>query len=198
MTVFVTGTDTDVGKTLVCAWLVHHWKAAYWKPIQAGFPTDSDTIRSLVPDAEILPSAWTLTQALSPHLAAQKDHVRISLDELRLPHSSKPMVIEGAGGVFAPINNDQHIIDIIAKFNFKTLIVARSGLGTINHTLLTLHALRSRAIPIWGVVMNGPLNPDNQKAIEHFGQVKVLAQIPPLTNLTPATLAAIPCPIPHP
>ena len=164
MSIFVTGTDTDVGKTLVCAWLVHHWKAAYWKPLQSGLPADSDTIQALVPDAEILPSRWKLSQPLSPHLAAQKDNVRIDLGDVCLPKSDKPLVVEGAGGVFAPINNDKYIIDFIAKLGIKTLVVARSGLGTINHTLLTLQALRSRAIPIWGVVMNGPLNPDNPKA----------------------------------
>ena len=198
MKVFVTGTDTDIGKTLVSAWLVQHWRASYWKPVQSGPDQDQDIIRRLVPDATIVPSRWELSQPLSPHLAAQHDNVQIELDDFTLPATSGPLVVEGAGGILVPLNTKATMIDLMAKLGLPVLVVARSALGTINHTLLTVQALRHRDIPIWGVVMNGPPNADNAQAIEHFGQVKVLAQIPPLPSVTPATLAALPCPIPHP
>lgn len=196
--VFITGTDTDVGKTLVSAWLVRHWQAAFWKPVQAGPQTDSQSVRSLVPTARIIPSLWSLSRPLSPHLAADLDGVDIDITGVKRPPIDGPLVIEGAGGVFAPLNRTTYILDLISTLEAPAIVVARSALGTINHTLLTLHALRSRAIPILGVVMNGPLNPDNRQAIEHFGQIPVLAEIPQLDTLTPDSLAALSCPIPPP
>lgn len=196
--VFVTGTDTGVGKTLVSAWLVHHWRAAYWKPVQSGPETDCGTVKDLVPQAEIIPSRYVLSQALSPHLAARWDGTTIDLDQIVMPEIKGPLVIEGAGGVLVPLNDGRLIIDLMAKLGTPALIVVRSGLGTINHTLLTLQALRSRAIPIVGVVMNGPPDSGNRTAIEHYGGVAVLAEIPPLAPITPLSLASLPCPIPPP
>ncbi len=196
--VFVTGTDTDVGKTMVSAWLVQHWRAAYWKPVQSGPQADCDTVAALAPDARILPSRHLLSQPLSPHMAARRDGVTINLDDFTLPAIAGPLVIEGAGGVLAPLNDTQFMIDLMEKLGAPVLIVTRSGLGTINHTLLTLQALAGRAIPILGVVMNGSIDPDNRDAIEHFGRVTVLAQIPRLASVTASSLAALPCPIPPP
>ena len=198
MSVFVTGTDTDVGKTLVSAWLVRHWKAAYWKPVQAGPDADGLAVRNLAPDAEIFPSAYALSQPLSPHLAAERDGVAISVSSFALPRTDRPLVVEGAGGVMVPLNADHTMLDLMERLMLPTIVVARSTLGTINHTLLTLTALRGRAIPILGVVINGPLNPDNSQAIRQFGQVEILAELPPLSPLSSTTLAAFPCPIPRP
>ena len=178
---------------------MHHWRASYWKPIQSGPQTDADTLRTLLPKAAILPSRWALSQPLSPHLAARQDGVTISLDDFTLPAVSGPLVVEGAGGVLVPINDRHVMIDLMVQLNLPVLVVARSGLGTINHTLLTVQALRQRGLAIAGVVLNGPPNPDNAQAVEQYGHVRVVAQIPQFTGpVTFSELAALPCPIPRP
>ena len=196
MSVFVTGTGTDVGKSVVCAWLVQHWQARYWKPIQSGVPADEETIRSLAPAAAIHPSRHRLSQPLSPHLAAARDGVALNLADFTLPPGTGPVVVEGAGGILVPLNERHCMIDLMAHLGLPVLVVGRSGLGTINHTLLSLQALRQRGLTVAGVVLNGPANDDNARAIQHFAQVPVLATLPPLTPLTATTLAATPCPIP--
>lgn len=180
--VFVTGTDTGIGKTLVSAWLTHHWRAEYWKPVQTGAAEDSDsaTIAALAPAARIHPPAYVFQAPLSPHAAARLENAVITLDGLKLPATDGPLVVEGAGGILVPLNDQTLTADWVEHTGLPVLVVARSGLGTINHTLLTLEALKRRRIPILGVVMNGPPNPGNRKAIEHFGGTRVLAEIPPL------------------
>lgn len=181
-TYFVTGTDTDVGKTVVSAWLVHHLKALYWKPIQSGMneTPDKGEIQRLcnISSERILPSAYELNEPLSPHDAAKIDGVTIELNKIIKPETSEPLVIEGAGGLFVPLNDQNFMIDLIRKMACPTIVVARSGLGTINHTLLTLRALRDHNIEVAGVVLNGPINPKNKKAIEQFGKVRILSEIP--------------------
>lgn len=191
--VFITGTDTDVGKTLVSAWLTHHWRAEYWKPIQTGTAetTDYGTLARLAPAARIHPSAVALAAPLSPHEAARREKTRIDLSAIRLPDTKGPLVVEGAGGVMVPINETALMIDLMERLALPTIVVARSGLGTINHTLLTLEMLRRRRVPLLGVVMNGQLNPANRQAIEHFGAVTVLAEIQTLPAVTAATIAAM-------
>lgn len=194
--VFVTGTDTDVGKTLVSAWLAQHWAAAYWKPIQSGSAegVDADSIAKLAPAAEILPSSYVLQAPLSPHEAARRERVRIDLSALKPPRTAKPLVVEGAGGVMVPLNETALMADLMERLRLPVVVVARTGLGTINHTLMTLEVLRRRRIPILGVVMNGQKNPANRQAIEHFGAVQVLAEIQPLFAVTAAAVAALPPP----
>lgn len=191
--VFVTGTDTDVGKTIVSAWLTHHWQADYWKPVQSGMTdgSDFDRIKQLVPSAKIHPSAYTLAAPLSPHEAAKLEGKTLKLEELVLPKTDNVLVVEGAGGAMVPLNDDQLMTDVMVHLGLPVVVVARSGLGTINHTLLTLSALRARGISVLGVVMNGPENPANAQAIEHFGAVKVLAQIPKLSHISNAEIAAL-------
>ena len=197
--VFITGTDTDVGKTVVSAWAVQHLKADYWKPVQSGLSdgTDSDTIRSLlnIPAARIHPSVYELTAPLSPHAAAEIDGVEIDLSRFSIPRTHAPLVVEAAGGVLVPLNKEALIIDLMAQLGLPVLVAARAGLGTINHTLLTLNALRARKLNILGVVMSGPLNPGNRRAIETYGKVTVLAEIPQFDQpVTAADLARILCP----
>lgn len=181
-TYFVTGTDTDVGKTVISALLVDQLKAHYWKPIQSGTNDieDKNEVMKMagIDESRILPCRYELTEPLSPHEAARIDGVDIDLAELTKPEVTGNLVIEGAGGVFVPINDDHLMIDVIEKMDCEAIIVARSGLGTINHTLLTLKALRDRGIAIAGVVLNGPINPNNKKAIEQFGKVRILGEIP--------------------
>ena len=196
--VFVTGTDTGVGKTLVSAWLVRGWQADYWKPIQCGTAdgTDAETVRLLsgMRAERIHRSRREMRAPLSPHEAARLDGIRIDLSDFTLPDTVRPLVVEGAGGVLVPLNEHDLMVDLIARLGLPALVVARSGLGTLNHTLLTIEALRRRAIPVTGVVMVGPANPANRAAIEHHGQVAVVAELPMLEPVTPRTLATLPPP----
>lgn len=190
--VFVTGTDTDVGKTMVSAWLVKSWGADYWKPVQSGYLQDSDTdsVRRVNPDARFHPPAYLLAAPLSPHEAAAQEGVIIQLEQVRLPETSNLLVVEGAGGALVPLNDQEMMTDLMAHLNLPVVVVARSGLGTINHTLLTLEALRSRRLTVAGVVLNGPANAANRQAIEHYGKVAVIGELPKLSG--PEALSTYP------
>jgi len=198
---FVTGTDTDIGKTVVSAALMSALRGkesvCYWKPIQTGIEADDDTqtIQKLAKctNKEIFGEGFRLERPLSPHLSARLANVEITIGKtlafIKDKNDERFWIVEGAGGVFVPLNESELMIDLIKALNLPVVIVARSGLGTINHTLLTVEALRNRKLEIFGVVMNGEPNEENRKAIEHFGQVKVLAQIPLFENLTSDNLA---------
>lgn len=184
--VFVTGTDTGVGKTLVSACLARAWGASYWKPVQTGVaaePGDSETVATLaqLPDDRVFPPAAVFDAPLSPHAAAALEGRSVRLADIALPpDDGRPLVAEGAGGLLVPLSDGAYIVDVAEKLELPVVLVARSGLGTINHTLLSLEALRRRRVPVAGVVMSGPPNPGNREAIERFGRVRVLAEIPQL------------------
>lgn len=182
--VFVTGTDTDVGKTMVSAWLVRSWGADYWKPVQSGCLSDSDTdsVRRLNPSARFHAPACLLKAPLSPHEAAALEGRSVRLEDFHLPSTGNLLVVEGAGGALVPLNDRDLMADLMACLGLPVLVVARSGLGTINHTLLTLEALRRRGLDVAGVVLNGPPNAANRQAIEHHGQVAVLGELPRLSG----------------
>jgi dethiobiotin synthase len=193
--VFVTGTDTDVGKSVVSAWLLRKIGGDYWKPIQSGLAGESDLLvvkrlSGLAEDRFHL-STFNLTQPLSPHASAALDGVEIKLDDFALPESKNPIIVEGAGGLLVPLNEQDFIIDLIQKLALPVVLVARSGLGTINHTLLSLQLLRQRGVAIAGVVLNGELNPGNRDAIIKYGKVDIIAEIPKLDPLNTQTLSAI-------
>jgi len=191
---FVTGTDTDVGKTVVASWLVLALDGEYWKPVQAGLEgeTDAAAVRRLtgLPEARFHDSAYRLKAALSPHEAARREGVTIETGTIELPAHRRPLVVEGAGGLLVPLNPRALVIDLIAKLGLPVILVARSGLGTINHTLLSLEALRARGLALAGVVINGPGNPANREAIESHGNVPVIAELPLIEPLTAEGLAA--------
>jgi dethiobiotin synthetase len=198
MRLVIAGTDTDVGKTIVSALVVQGLGARYWKPVQSGLAegSDSERVRSLLalPPERILPEAYRLRAPVSPHWAAEQDGVTIDPAALALPTCAGPLVVECAGGLLVPLRREAGPgalqIDQIARWGLPVLLVARSGLGTLNHTLLSLEALRQRAIPVLGLVLNGPLHPDNPRTLEAFAGVPVLAQLPPLAPLTARALAA--------
>ena len=160
--VFVTGTDTGIGKTFVAACLVRAWNAAYWKPVQTGIDDDpggdSATVHRLVDrqDGPVYAPRYALGAPLSPAAAAALEAVRITLDDFEPPPDGRPLVVEGAGGVLVPLTHEHLLIDLIARLGLPVVVVARSTLGTINHTLLTLEALRARRLPVAGVILNGP------------------------------------------
>ena len=164
----------------------------YWKPIQTGSEeeTDSETVRALS-NSKIYPSSYVFKAPVSPHLAAKLENQKIDLKSVICPKEDS-LVIEGAGGIFTPLNDSEFIIDLIEQLNIPVLLVARSTLGTINHTLLTLQALRQRNISILGVITNGPHNKENQDAIEFYGQTKVLHHISWFEEVSQQSLASSP------
>jgi dethiobiotin synthetase len=199
---FVTGTDTGVGKTVVSAALMIRLRAAgairYWKPIQTGIEQDDDTaeVRRLAgcSDAELLTSGVRLPRPLSPHLAARLSGTPIDLapleDTFNDASHAAHVIVEGAGGVLVPLNDIQLMTDLMARLDLPAVIVARSTLGTINHSLLTIEALQRRSLYVAGVVMVGPPNGDNRDAIEQYGSVPVLGEMPIFDPLTPERLSA--------
>jgi dethiobiotin synthetase len=192
MKFFITGTDTDIGKTLISCWLTMHSNFGYFKPIQTGIEQDSDCgVIQKYSSAKIYPEIYRYKAPLSPHLAASLENQEIDLNKISLPEAEN-LIIEGAGGVLVPINKKYYMIDLIKKLNIPAIIVARSALGTINHSLLTIEALRARNIPIAGVILNGEIDEDNKKAIEFYGKINVLAQFPLLRSISKKDLLNIP------
>lgn len=195
--VFVAGTDTGIGKTLTAAVLTAGLAAEYWKPIQCGL--DGGTDRSWVvrktalPENRFHPEAYLLKHPLSPHAAARLEGIHINLDTINAPGPSdgRRLIVEGAGGLLVPLNDRYYMTDLIKKLGFPVILAARSGLGTLNHTLLSLRELERNRIEVLGVVLNGPRNPSNREAIEQFGRVRVLAEIGPLAEIDSPTLQKI-------
>lgn len=188
----ITGTDTGIGKTVVAAMLTLGLDATYFKPVQSGIEdgTDRDTVKSMtgLGDDRILTDAVTLTQPLSPHRSAELDGVEIDLDSLTPPSIKNRLIVEGAGGLMVPVNRQTLYIDLFKSWNLSVVLCARTGLGTINHTLMSLEALRKRDIPILGVAFVGEDNPDNIKTISEMGNIKVLGHVPMLDPINADTL----------
>ena len=181
--VFVTGTDTGVGKTVVSACLARAWGADYWKPVQTGLTDDEgDTVTVArladLPTDRLHPPRHALAAPLSPHAAAAREGVSISLDDFTLPSSARPVVVEGAGGPLVPLNDHGLTIDLMARLDLPVVLVAANRLGAISHTLLALDALRARGLDVLGVVLTGAAFADNRRAIETHGKVRILAELP--------------------
>jgi dethiobiotin synthetase/malonyl-CoA O-methyltransferase len=179
--IFVTGTDTDAGKTTVSAWLCMHTKADYWKPIQTGDDSDKDIIAAFSPHTRIIPEAYKLKAPLSPYDAANLENLKIFPDMFN--RNVQNIVIEGAGGILVPIADNFCMVDMIKACDAAALVVVRSKLGMINHTLMTIEVLRNRNIDIVGIVISGTVDDYIQKTIEKFSQSKILAIIPQSNNL---------------
>lgn len=192
--IVVTGTDTDVGKTVFAAALAGALDASYWKPVQAGLDEGSDSktvarLSGLAPQ-RILPEAYRLTTPCSPHRAAEIDGVSIDIDRLILPEMPGPLVVEGAGGALVPLTRSLLFADVMARWQAPTIIVARTALGTINHSLLTIEALRHRHVPLLGIAFTGGANEDSEMTVATMGGLRRLGRLPWLDRLDPATLAA--------
>ncbi|WEK44396.1 MAG: dethiobiotin synthase [Candidatus Sphingomonas colombiensis] len=191
--IVVTGTDTDVGKTVFTAALVGALGAHFWKPVQAGVDpgTDAERVAALsgVPAAHILPEAYRLITPCSPHRAAEIEGVTIDPARLALPEVDGLLVIEGAGGVMVPLSLDLVFADLFARWGCPVVLVARTALGTISHSLLSIEALRHRGVPILGIAFVGASQPDSEATIARIGGVKRLGRLPLLDPLDRQTLA---------
>lgn len=179
--IFITGNGTDVGKTLVSAVLVEALRADYWKPVQAGELENSDTakVKSLVSNSlsKFHPEAYRLKAAMSPHAAAAREGIRIDLSRVILPHTDNTLVIEGAGGLLVPLNETDLVVDMLSRLGAETIVVSRTYLGSINHTLLTLEALMRRGLKVKGIVFNDAPNPESENFITEFAAVPCLGRI---------------------
>jgi dethiobiotin synthetase len=193
-TLIVTGTDTGLGKTMICAMLMLALDAYYWKPIQSGTTGGTDTQRvaalTALPPARFLPERYVLSQALSPHRAAELDGIPIAPETLDLPEipPGRWLIVEGAGGALVPITRTLLQAALFSRWQAPAIVVARTALGTINHTLMTLEALQRRAIAIAGLIFVGEPMPDTERTIVEFGGVRRLGRLPLLPEPDAASL----------
>jgi len=180
MKIFITGISTDVGKTITSAIVTEALEADYWKPIQAGDLKNSDShkIKNYLSNTQskIHPNSYALQTPASPHLAAEIDGITINIQNIKEPQTKNHLVIEGAGGIFVPINNQETIIDLIQP-DYKVIVVSRHYLGSINHTLLTIEALVNRKINVAGIIFSGDENPSTETLIQYKTGIKVIGRI---------------------
>ena len=189
----ISATDEDIGKTVVSAMLVQALGYNYWKPIQTGIGdggVDTRRVQKMtgLPDERFLPEGYVFTEAASPHLAAELDGISLDLNRINLPQSDNPLIIEGAGGLMVPLTRDNLYINQFKKWDVPLILCARTGLGTINHTLLSLEALWSRNIKVHGVIFVGEPNDDNIQTIADFSDVRILGHMPWVSDLDAAGL----------
>ena len=189
---FITGIGTGIGKTVTSAVLTQYFKADYWKPIQSGDLDQSDslTVKSLIDDDLIIhPERFKLNYPASPHQSAAMENIEINLDDFQLPNTENSLLVEGAGGLFVPLNNYEFMIDLIAKFNLKTVLVVRDYLGCINHTLLSIEALQQRNLEIAYVVLNGNFEPATKDVlIKNIPKTIQIIELPELNLLSKETI----------
>lgn len=191
MNYFVTAIHTDSGKTLVSAILCEFLHADYWKPVQAGDPTDSETIRRLVSNSDIVVHAegFRLKTPASPHGAAKIEGVKINLRDFRLPAvERRDLIVEGAGGCLVPLNDKDFVIDIAAAFDCHVILVSNIYLGSINHTLLTFEELKRRNLKVVGIIFNGPANEETENIILHHTQLPCLLRVRPEKEISAETV----------
>jgi dethiobiotin synthetase len=187
-TYFITGIGTGIGKTIVSAIITEKLQADYWKPIQSGDLDQSDSmkIQSLISNNKtvIHPEAFKLTQPLSPHLSAKLDDIVLSIQKLETPSTTNALIIEGAGGLMVPLNNQELMIDYIESLEVEVILVSQNYLGSINHTLLSIAALQSKGIAVKGIIFNGNPNEESQRYIEQYSHIKILGYVPELQTIT--------------
>ena len=191
--IVVTGTDTEIGKTVFAAGLADLLQASYWKPIQSGLEgeTDSEVVARLggLSRDRLLPEGYRLKTPVSPHQSAAIDGIRIDAAALAIPDTGgRPLVIEGAGGLMVPLDPPTLYIDVFARWRLPVVLCARTALGTINHSLLSIEALRRRDIELLGIAFLGDSHPESERTICEIGCVKRLGRLPRLTPLTRDTL----------
>lgn len=186
--IVVAGTDTDIGKTVFSAALVQALDGYYWKPVQAGLAgeTDSETVARLsgLAPSRVLPEAYKLNTPASPHFAAERDGIEIDPGRLRPQDHPAPLVIELAGGLDVPLTRRLLQVDLLTEWKIPVILCSSTRLGTINHSLLSIEALKRRAIPILGIAFIGDENADTERTISSFGRVRRLGRLPRIPDLT--------------
>tara|TARA_B100001287_G_scaffold184379_1_gene155553 strand:+ start:253 stop:909 length:657 start_codon:yes stop_codon:yes gene_type:complete len=184
----ICGTDTDVGKTLISSFFVRGLNCFYWKPIQSGIQgeTDSEYVQrvSQISPKKILKEAYVFNEPVSPHWAAEIDNVKLIKSNLNLPNIEKNLLVETAGGLMVPLTRDFLQIDQIKIWNLPVILVCRSSLGTLNHTLLSIEALKKRKINILGLIINGKKHLDNPQTLKLFSGLPIIAEFPLIKNLS--------------
>ena len=179
--IFVTGIGTDVGKTVASAIICEALHADYWKPVQTGsyFSSDSDKLKKYLTNTktQVHPESFVLKQYMSPHAAAELEGKCIELSEINIPETNNTLVIEGAGGIMVPLNETEFIVDIIVKTKSEVVLVIQNYLGSINHSLLSIDALKFRNIPVMGVFFNGPPHKLSEDIILNYSGLKCLGRI---------------------
>jgi len=184
---FITGIGTGIGKTIASAVLTEKLNADYWKPIQAGDLEQSDSlmVESLLSNSisKIHAEKYKLNHPLSPHLAAKLDGLTIDLNAFELPETENNLIVEGAGGLMVPLNDEYLILDLIKRINLHVILISKHYLGSINHTLLTINTLKQHQIPIKGIIFNGEPNEESEKYILNYGKVANLGRVPTFAEL---------------
>jgi dethiobiotin synthetase len=195
MKYFVTGIGTEIGKTIASAILVEALEADYWKPVQAGELeyTDSQKVKDLISNTEskFYSESFRLKLAMSPHAAAQNENITITTSNFNPPKADKPLIIEGAGGLLVPLNDKECIIDLIKKLKVEVILISQHYLGSINHTLLSIEALKNRNIPIKGILFNGDENKDTENIILSKSGLNNLGRIPRLKTVDKTSIKEI-------
>ena len=194
--VFVTGTDTNIGKTVSSALLLKLWGADYWKPIQCGdLPhSDSKVLQGLVGDkhpGSFHPERYAFSMAASPHVAAKEEGVEVRVQDFQLPESSRPLIVEGAGGCLVPLNDEESILDLAAHLKLPVILVTRFYLGSFNHSLLSIEAIRRRGLTLRAVIFNGPDHPEFRQFIVRKANADFFGQIPEWNQVDAHSLQAL-------
>lgn len=193
--IFITGTDTNVGKTIVSAWLMINSTYSYWKPIQTGTDIENDTTTvaklSHATSNRLLAPAYSFPEPLSPHLAAKTNNITIDLDTISNMQTKKNLIIEGAGGILTPLNEQKVMLDLIRKLKTRVLVVSRGTLGAINHASLTLQVLNQAKVNVKGVIVVGKTIPGTVEAICHYGKTNAIMQLPWLSELSYGNLKQV-------
>ena len=179
MNYFVTGIDTDSGKTLVAAILCEALKADYWKPVQAGTPTDTETVKTLISNSQsvVHEERYRLKMAASPHASAKAEGISIAMADLAAPSTTRDLIIEGAGGCLVPLNEKDFVIDLASQLGAVVILTADLYLGSINHTLLSVNELQRRNLHVKGIIFNGPSNPESEQIIMKHSMLPCLLHI---------------------
>ena len=194
-TYFITGIGTDIGKTFISSILVESLKADYWKPIQSGDLDNSDShkVKKLITNniSKIHPEFHRLSAPISPHAAAKLDKIKINISNINIPITENHLIIEGAGGIFVPLNDKEIFLDLIIKINCEVIIVSKNYLGSINHTLLTINALKEKKIKIKGLFFSGKKNLESETIIKKMGKIKILGKIPHIEEVNSKKITEI-------